>query len=345
MNCAVLQPTLHRALPYVCRYRKPGGALVIPASVCAPVRTFSILQVKPFPFLVVLFLLAMLPLFFLRPEGWVAAVPTELHALAHVAIFGLLAALLMRLPVLRRGSFASRAVLVLLLVLFVSIGIELLQPAFDRSADLQDIRRNLVGALVAVSFYAPPGARRRIAMGTTFLLLAAELTRPAVSMWDRQVAENQFPVLGEFETRFEHRRWTTGVPDSEVARAGSRSLRVTLRPGPYPGTALVRSLGDWSHYDRLSLSLYNPRAKPLVITISVRDQVHFQRSGAYEDRYNERFRIDSGWNDLNIPMASILSAPETRTLDLSDLSELAIFVEDLREPVVFFVDRVQLSND
>jgi hypothetical protein len=290
-------------------------------------------------------LLGVLPLFFLDLSRWVVDIPPELHAFAHVAFFGFLALLLMELPGLRHSPFVWRASKVMLTVLLIGITIELIQPLLGRSAGLGDIRQNLIGALAVVSLYTPSGVLRTLAAGVAFVFVVLELTGPGVGLWDRYVARMQFPVLSDFETRFEHHRWSSGVPDPTVARVGRRSLRVELTPGAYAGTTLLRSFGDWNGHDHVELSIYNPDDDLLPITVSIRDREHFERGGLYDDRYNGHFVVGNGWNDLRLPVSAIRYAPARRTLDLSDLSEMVIFSADLRHSRIIHVDRVRLTSD
>lgn len=295
--------------------------------------------------LAITLLLGVIPLFFIDLNRWIGDIPAELHAFAHVGFFGLVALVLMQLPRLRALRFWPRAGGVLLIVLLMGIAIELVQVLFGRSAGLRDLWQNAVGAALAVALYAPPGRQRRWLVGVAAALVAFELAGPGIGLWDRAVARSQFPVLGEFDTRFEHRRWSSGVPDAGVARTGVRSLRLDLEPGRYAGTTLQRSFGDWSGYAYLEMSLYNPDEETLPITVSIRDHEHFRRGGAYEDRYNGEFILAQGWNDLRIPLAEVRDAPAERTLDLSDLGEVVIFTVDLQHPRVLYLDRVRLRRE
>ena len=295
--------------------------------------------------LVIALLLGVVPLFFIDLNRWIGDIPAELHAFAHVGFFGLLALVLMRLPRLRALRFWPRAGWILLIVLLMGIVIELVQVLFGRSAGLRDLWQNAVGAAAAVALYAPAGRQRGWLVGVAAALVVFELAGPGIGLWDRAMARSQFPVLGEFDSRFEHRRWASGVPDAAVARTGARSLRLDLEPGRYAGTTLQRSFGDWSGYAYLEMSLYNPDEQTLPITVSIRDHEHFRRGGAYEDRYNGEFIVQRGWNDLRIPLSEVRDAPAERTLDLADLREVVIFTVDLQYPRVLYLDRVRLRRE
>lgn len=290
-------------------------------------------------------LIAVVPLFFIDLERWIGNVPSEVHAFAHVGFFGVFAWFLMGLPAARAHSFVIRAASVLVVVLLISILVEWTQTFFGRSAGLRDIWQNLVGAMAAVALLAPAGGRRRFLMGVAIALLVLELAGPGIGLWDRALARTQFPVLGDFDTRFEHRRWSSGTPDWTKARTATGSLRVDLEPGRFAGTTLRRSFGDWSGFAYLEMSLYNPESEALRIVVSIRDREHFRRGGAYADRYNGTFVLAQGWNDLRISVAAIRDAPAERHLELGDLSEMVVFTTNLERPRVIWLDRVRLALD
>ena len=301
---------------------------------------------RPLRLLAVALLLGIVPLFFINLDNRVPDIPRELYAFGHVGFFGLLALLLMDLPRLRTRPYPVRAGLVLLLILLLGTAIELLQALVGRQAGLRDVWQNMVGAAAAVSLFAPQGLPRRLLVGGAAILLAVELQGPTIGLWDRGVAHARFPVLGDFDTRFEHRRWSGGVPDDTVARSGERSLRLDLQPeARYAGTTLRRSFGDWSSYAFLELSLYNPDDEPLRITVSIRDHAHFKRGGVYHDRFNRSFILETGWNDLRIPITDIRNAPAERSLDLSDLAEVVIFTSTHQQHRTLYLDRVRLTHD
>ena len=290
-------------------------------------------------------LVAVVPLFFVDLESLGVYAPPELHAVAHVAVFALLAYLLMGVSVLRSLPFARRGLAVVVLVVVVSVVVELIQPYLGRSASVRDVAQNLVGASAGIALAAPVARQRALLGAIAGVLVVLALAMPVLGLWDRAVARSQFPVLGDFETRFEHRRWSSGAPDGTVARSGARSLRIELSPGRYAGTTLRRSFGDWREYTHLDMSLFNPDTEPLTFSVSIRDGEHFRRGGHYPDRYNGRFVISPGWNDLRIPVEQIRTAPQGRELDLSDVAEMVIFTANLTQPRVIHLDRVKLTRN
>ena len=283
------------------------------------------------------------PLFFVDLGPYRRIFAPELHAFGHLMFFAGGAWIILQTPLLRRHSYPFRAITVLLAALVVGSLIEIIQPYFGRSAALKDVGQNVLGAAITVSLSAPRGMIRRLLITAVGILLFMELHAPVTTLFDRGVARVQFPVLSDFSTAFEHRRWSSGKLDTSIARSGRRSLRLELRPSRYAGTTLRRSLGNWTRYQALEFSIYNPDG-PLGITVSVSDHAHFEGDRSYKDRFNRRFLLQPGWNDISIPISHIRDAPAERTQHLDDLAELAIFTSNLEEPRVLFLDSVRLTE-
>ncbi|MFO7858470.1 MAG: hypothetical protein R6V11_06060 [Ectothiorhodospiraceae bacterium] len=297
----------------------------------------------PGPALRLILMAACLPLFFLDLGPWRRVFAPELHTFGHLAAFALVAWAFWDLPALARRPFPVRALAVLVASLLLGGLIELVQPYFGRSAALRDIIQNGLGAAAVIAWKAPRGYLRRWLIGGLAVILVLQMHRPVTSLWDRGVAQIQFPVLSDFSTTFEHHRWSNGEPSERHTRWGGRSLRVDLPPGRFVGTSLRRSLGDWGDYKYLTISVYNPD-RPLMITVSIRDHAHFQRGGAYRDRFNRRFVLKGGWNTLTIPVRDVRTAPAEREQNLADLAELAVFTTNLEQTRTLYLDRVQLHN-
>lgn len=294
-------------------------------------------------FVILASVIGILPLFFVDLGAWRRVFAPEVHVFGHLLFFAALAWLALQLPVLRRRSFIIQAVSILIGALVLGSLIELIQPYFGRSASFRDIWQNVLGAAIAVALHAPRGRTRRLVAGAVIVILAAELHVPGTSLWDRGVARTQFPVLSDFSTPLEQRRWWRGTRDTAIARYGSASLKVELKPGRIAGTAMVRSLGDWSQYETLELSIYIP-GEPMGITISARDREHVERGKRYSDRFNRQFLLQPGWNEITIPTADIRDAPADRQQNLGEMVELAIVTTNLEQERILYVDRVRMTR-
>jgi VanZ family protein len=294
-------------------------------------------------------LLAILPFFFLHATGNPASPVRQLYALGHVVFFAGLAFWLASLSVFSGRTFHTRALAVLAVVFLAGGLIELIQLCIGRQASLHDMIVNLAGACAGLALAASAqGVRMGLpARGLQVLALGAGLvflSGPALTLWDMLQAARHFPVLGDFETRLQAQRWTSGDIDRGVSRQGRASLRVRLEASQtYPGTTLTHAFGNWEGYAALELSLYNPGPDPLRMTVSIRDLEHSQnRHKGMRDRFDRTFLIQPGWNDLRIPVEDIRTAPNGRTLDLGRLTSLVIFTMHLPEDRIIHLDQVRL---
>jgi hypothetical protein len=297
--------------------------------------------------LIIALMLSGLMLFFVDLEHGPGSAVYQLYGLAHLAFFMAMAMVLSRWSLLARRPFWQQAVRIMVAVLIVGGFIELIQPFFGRSASWRDLGIDGVGGLLGVAFLAPARrslSRRILACVQTaaLVLVGVVFYGPVTTIWDMWQASRQFPVLSDFETCLEAKRWSSGEIHNGIARHGERSLRVALGTEKYAGTTLKRSFGDWRGCLSLAFSLYNPDPKPLRITVSIRDHEHFRRGGEYHDRFNRSFVLDEGWNDISIAVAEIENAPLTRRLKMDRLSEVVIFTANLPAPRVMFLDYIRL---
>ncbi len=273
----------------------------------------------------------------------------QLYGFAHLAYFALMARFLAGLSFFYRKHFWLQFFLIMAFVFFAGGVIELIQPYFGRMASWRDVGFNLLGGCFGLIFFMPSG---RCTLGGKLLLFAKFVvvtfaiimfSAPALALWDMREASRQFPVLGDFESRLETRRWSSGKIDRSFARHGRASLRVLLETGnKYPGTTLLNSFGDWTGHSFFAFSVHNPDSEPLFLTVSIRDHENYFRGGDYNDRFNRSFRIEQGWNDIRIPIENIKNAPLERTLELDKLAEVVFFTVDLPEPRIMHLDYVRL---
>jgi len=196
-----------------------------------------------------LVMLAGMMLFFIDMKHEPGSAVYQLYGFAHLAFFMLMALGLSRLPDLARRPFLFQFALIVFVVLFVGGIIEVIQPYFGRTASWRDLGIDLLGALLGVMFLAP--ARRSLGRGLLafgqFAVVAVGIMvfyGPIVTLWDMRQASRKFPMLGDFETRLETRRWSSGEIDKGIARHGESSLRVSLGTGKYDATDSHRQYGQ-----------------------------------------------------------------------------------------------------
>ena len=267
--------------------------------------------------------------------------------LGHIAYFALIAWLLLQWDALRRQSRWRQWLWVLLASLLIGGVIELLQIGTRRSADLEDILRDLGGSLLVLAFYPGLLGTGRLLRwglrGLVLLLLLWELVPFGRALIDTGFALRHFPVLADFSTPFEIDRWSGGAKLEIVEPEDGRpALQMTLLPGDYSGASLKDFPGDWRGYDALVIELDLPSEEPLRLTLRVHDRRHESgpRAYAFGDRFNRSFLLKPGFNRLRIPLEQIRQAPAGRSMDLGHIVDVTLFASRLkatRDIVVFSV--------
>jgi len=288
----------------------------------------------------VVLLIATLPLFFVDLSQLFGGMPPpqEFSQFAHVGFFAVLT--LLTLLALRRRT-PLRIGLALAGLFLTGVAIEAAQELSGREASLRDVLLNTSGIVLGLGLLQVASRPRLTAI--TAAIAGITLSQPTIDLWDRWRAYQQSPVLSDFSTRFEHRRWSYGerIQQSD----GQHALRVSLAPDGFPGTWMHRSLGDWRGKDCFHLLLNNPEEEPFDFTISIRDHAHEARGARRSDRFRKSLELPPGRHRIDIPTSRIREAPEEREMDLGQVSRLVLLALRPDSPRHFFVERVFLSSN
>jgi VanZ family protein len=269
----------------------------------------------------------------------------------HILYFALLASLLSRWGLVYRRTLAQQWTIILATTLLAGASIEVMQYATTRTPDMGDVLRDLTGSLLILAF-GPLGSKLRSASRRLFLqfsvllLLLTQLWPATKSLVDESIARHQFPLLSGLETPFEIDRWSGSAglsvePIESVSE--SNFLKLSLTTDQYSGAALNYFDGDWTSARSLRISLYNPDASPLQITCRIHDRLHSDGNEEYEDRFNRSFLLAQGWNHLEIDLNDVKESPAGRSMDMSKIRGLGIFVMNLPASRTLYIDEVRLS--
>ena len=230
--------------------------------------------------------------------------------------------------------------------------IELMQFGINIDADMGDVLRDVTGSVLMLSF--GPGHKQIhsrfvqfVLQGVALLLLLIQLWPVAMALTDEAIARQQFPLLSGFETPFEANRWEgdgkLSISTDPTSDDGD-VLEFELPPGTFSGLHLKYFDGDWQGYKHLNLRLYNPIPEPLWISCRIHDLAHETGTQNYHDRFNRRFLLREGWNDLTIDLAEVAAAPKTRRMDMAHIANLSLFTVALKKPRTLYLDDVRLTR-
>lgn len=287
-------------------------------------------------------LLVAFPLFFIGGPEWVSPpIYGAAWSQGHLVFFGLLLFWVQGLVPL---NTLARWLTVTLLVVLLSLAIEAIQSQVGREANWQDGLRNLIGAWFGLFW----GQRARPAvwlgrLGASLLLLwqLSGLAQTALGHWQRL---ERFPVLSDFESERQLLDWSGNIERvQEPVAQGQFSLALHLGTARYSGGGLDHLVGDWSGYDYLNFELYHPGEEPLPFTLRINDTQHDLNDGRYEDRFNQRFSAQPGWNSYRIALKDVRSAPEGRAMNMTSIQRLEFFATELPEENIIYLDNLRLE--
>ena len=294
-----------------------------------------------------------LPFFFVGGPGFYSA-RSFVHGwdLGHILYFGLLTLWLSGLKPFHRHSMSPirRSALLFLLLGATAALIEALQfTTHGRVPSLRDLLYSLLGVTLVLVFqdFSQRRAVLIVSRGLVLLLLAAALLPLGRALRDELRAWRQFPVLAEFEDQGELSRWYHVNQlrlEDRIVRSGKHAARVQLSTAKISGVILLHLPHDWRGYRRLCFSVYNPLSLPLEINFRLDDQQHRRRHGSFHDRYNTRFSLRPGWNDLVVSLDEAARAPRGRRMDMAHIAGFALFVVEHPTAIALYLDRVRLEK-
>jgi len=151
-------------------------------------------------------------------------------------------------------------------------------------------------------------------------------------------------MLFDFETdtdldRIHWKCFTLLKLTKEHATHGSKSLQLELYPSDYPGLMPKLDEKDWRGCKALSFDIYNPADNEQAISIRIDDREDYPD---FADRYNKKFILKPGPNDVRIPLDKLITTGTKRKLNLKTVYRLLIFMGQPQEKHVLYIDYMRL---
>lgn len=263
--------------------------------------------------------------------------------LALITIAAFLVATLLPLPHQWRLSAAVVA------AIGVAIAIEVIQPAFGRSASREDIRVGLLGVLAGSAAIELWHRRQWLlrALYIAVILVAAGVSlRPAYKEWQaKRWQKNRYPLLASFEESLELRVWhihgtreVTGTIAISSARAthGRRSLEVRTPARAWNSVGYSIGHRNWSD------------ARAFALDIFVTDQLS-RIQVVLQDRSSRKLErwltLRPGWNNARISLTELRERAGAETPDLRKMRYLTLSVPKSDPAHVYYVDNVRVIVD
>jgi hypothetical protein len=217
----------------------------------------------------------------------------------------------------------------------VAVAAEIGQGLAGRSPDFLDVVRSMLGvAIGAVALFAfrRPLHRRAIAIGlaTILILTAWPIWDSSPVLVDAIWARRSFPVLSDFASPWEARRWSTqgAILERQMTDRGNSAVGLLQVPAGGGGAILFPIVRDWRGYKRLSWT-FSFDGDPLDILFSVRDG---RRVEPPQRRFDLMARYAAGQHSVVIDLVDLAAGTQFAPLDLSRIQSLHIVVMPSTEP-------------
>ncbi|VAW84775.1 hypothetical protein MNBD_GAMMA16-1346 [hydrothermal vent metagenome] len=267
---------------------------------------------------------------------------------AHVFAFIFFSGLLY-LAIEHHGIWRAMMVSALFSMLLMAV-IEWVQPYFGRTASWADIQLGLLGMFIALSgMMVWRCIRNRLLKVAYTLLLIITLVWIVEPVWNEWhslwLRQQQFPMLGDFESKLEKRLWMSNGKHTQVSLSdkhvvsGVSALKVEMNKGVWNGVRYAAGEQDWREYKTLMMTFYNPGVA-FSMNVRIDDGVHAYPQ--YSERYNGRFQIGEGETTLLVPLTKIAAGPKSRSLDLARISKMILFLGRNKKRQLFYLDNVRL---
>ncbi len=300
-------------------------------------------------------LLVLIPLSFLFFTGFPSHPVRSLKEawnLGHIIYFALLPVLLIRFSRAKTFGVVRQAVLVVTATVALGLLVEILQTGVNRSPDIGDLFRDVIGACVALFFLLPLRksipARILLVLQTIIVIcIAVQLIPTGLALLDEHQARSRFPVLADFETPLQAKRWRKKAVftiEKEPGHVDNKLMKVHLTTDTYSGVALEYFPGDWHNYAYFQFRMFNTDEGVLSVTCRIHDREHTKgkKRQQYNDRFNQTFELESGWNTITISLEDVRQAPDGREMDLKLIQNVGIFVIRQPEEKVIYLDDLKL---
>ena len=237
---------------------------------------------------------------------------------------------------------------VTLLVLGVGVAIEFVQHFVGRESSLDDVLHDLFGLWLGLFWGQKPTRTVWALRGLSLLLVTPAFWLVIYSAMADIVMREQFPQVNSFESRFELaqvRANTRQIKTQQVNSLhthGAYGLQVELSTQKYAGVSLFGPYGDWSGYQFLRMDFYNPDTEPLELVLKISDADHDRHENRFDDRFNRKLVLMQGWNQVQIDLNDVRSAPLNREMHMNKITGMAVFVMQLPKPREFYWDNIRL---
>ena len=271
----------------------------------------------------------------------------------HAVLFAILTFALLSYTRLKHDSHTKQFIFAVAFSLIFGFITEVIQYLIGRNLEVKDLVNDLIGGLAGLAFALAVNSRnKKYTIGGVFVgafLGLIGIRGLIVSAIDEYRISQEFPLLSGFESLIELNRWNTdhaqiSLSDKHTS-SGSQSMRVELLPAKYPFIRLDHFERNWQNKKSINFDIFSESKSPVTMVLKIYDMQHLKTGYFFSDRYNQRFTLLPGQNQFSFALADIQSAPANREMNMSNIVAVSLFTVHLKQPLVFYIDTVRLSDN
>lgn len=249
-------------------------------------------------------------------------------------------------------SFFGQLFINIALCLGLAFMTEAIQFFIGRNFEFLDLLNDCIGALVGFTLASLFKNNKThtfiLKIIIIIFLMIFTFKSLLIAVYDRWQMNNEFPVISDFESKSQLKRWRSqdvifSLSDKQSFQ-GKNSLKLIFSQKKYPTIHLQNFISNWRNYKEFKFSIFNPKAQSVKLNLTIADKAHYHRGYQHFDRFNREFIVNQGWNTYNIDLKTIQDSPKNRQLDLSEIDLVYWFLSSPKQETELFIDHINLTQ-
>ena len=275
-----------------------------------------------------------------------------LWPIGHIVVFAFIATLQLQASrKLKHATFVRQFIYLSAGSLFIGISVELIQPFFSRTTQIEDLLFNYIGTLSTLIYRGNYPLKRNFmnTIQVTYSLLLCYLLLPTLlTAYDEYRLRNDFPTIANFYNQTAITRWKADSPlalvETNKLTTENNLLQATFIAQKASRVVLRYFNEDWkvAGYSQIQLRFFNPNETELPLTVIITDK-HYDKSSANgKYRFSTRLKLSKDWSTHRINLADIEQKPVARNIDLAQIAGIDFYMYKLKATTHVFVDEIKL---
>jgi hypothetical protein len=276
-----------------------------------------------------------------------------LWPIGHIAVFAFLSALLLTYSrFLKHAKWQQQLFWLTLACSVVGITVELIQPIFSRTAELEDLLLNYLGTLAVFVTMGNFSHYQKVKLslkGLYGILLLYLMAPTFLTAYDEYRLLDDFPSIATYYNETSLSRWkadgSLAILNKEDLNSAQNNILQATFPAQSASRVVMRYFNEnWqiAGYQNLQVRFYNPTKKQLPLTIILTDKRYKKSHSNRKYRFEEKIQLDAGWSTHTILLDDIQHQPSARKIDLTKMAGIDFYMYKLTDPVTLLIDEIKL---